>query len=162
MAALHIMQVLCHDFGAKRAFLLKAAGPAKPLIYFQDFRSFSNPGIRRFLTDLDTTATPSRLTPTSSAPPPFASLRLTPPLFLSHSRTVGVCSLSTWTFSILAHLHTHTSKDMFCKYGAHTPSHESYSLSRDSCKQAITNSALIVLGSLYWCQWTLLEYICVQ
>lgn len=53
MAALHIMQVLCHDFGAKRAFLLKAAGPAKLLIYFQDFRSFSNPGIRRFLTDLD-------------------------------------------------------------------------------------------------------------
>lgn len=47
------MQVLCHDFGAKRAFLLKAAGPVKLLIYFQDFRSFSNPGIRRFLTDLD-------------------------------------------------------------------------------------------------------------
>lgn len=53
MAALHIMQVLRCDFGAKRAFLLAALRPAGLLIYFQDFRSFSNPGIRRFLTDLD-------------------------------------------------------------------------------------------------------------
>ena len=73
------MQVLRHDFGAKRAFVLAALRPAGLLIYFQDFRSFSNPGIRRFLTDLD--------------PPPAC-------------HTVGVCSLSTSTLSILTRYHT--------------------------------------------------------
>lgn len=75
------MQVLRCDFGAKRAFLFKALRPARLLIYFQDFRSFSNPGIRRFLTDLD-------LAPPLPPAPPVC-------------QTVGVCSLSTSTLSVL-------------------------------------------------------------
>lgn len=74
------MQVLCHDFGAKRAFLLKAAGPAKLLIYFQDFRSFSNPGIRRFLTDLDPSPPPHLFLHPFCSGPPTLSLSL----LLSH------------------------------------------------------------------------------
>lgn len=94
------MLVLRHDFGAKRAFLLKALRPAGLLIYFQDFRSFSNPGIRRFLTDLD-------------PPPP-------PPLCLSYCRRLQFVNLNP---SILTryhtHTHTHTREVTFFSRGTH-------------------------------------------
>lgn len=109
------MQVLCHDFGAKRAFLLKAAGPAKLLIYFQDFRSFSNPGIRRFLTDLDL-----------STPPP-------PPLPLLHPFCSGSPSLSCFLALIL--LPFAVCQLTYALNMEHTLSHACLGLCVESCGQ---------------------------
>lgn len=114
------MQVLCHDFGAKRAFLLKAAGPAKLLIYFQDFRSFSNPGIRRFLTDLDLSAPP---------PPPLALLHPfcsgSSPLPCSLALIVlasAVCQLEPF---LCEHIDTHTQSQTYPLNMGHTLPHVS-------------------------------------
>lgn len=105
------MQVLCHDFGAKRAVLLKTAGPAKLLIYFQDFRSFSNPGIRRFLTDLDPSPPPQPLPLPFSTQAPLLSPSLTLVVLVS-----AVCQLEP--FFIPTHSHANT--DISFKYGTHS------------------------------------------
>ena len=130
MAALHIMLVLCHDFGAKRAFLLKAAGPAKLLIYFQDFRSFSSPRIRRFLTDLGASPLPQPhflLSSTLSTLPPSTSH--THSCFLTLVVLASaVCQLEPFQFLAhlhsQAHTHTHTHAytyaDIFFEYSTHT------------------------------------------
>lgn len=117
------MQVLCHDFGAKRAFLLKAAGPAKLLIYFQDFRSFSNPGIRRFLTDLDL-----------STPPP-------PPLPLLHPFCSGSPSLSCFLALIL--LAFAVCQLTYPLNMEHTLSHACLRLCVESCGQTSMDFAIV-------------------
>lgn len=151
MAALHIMLVLCHDFGAKRAFLLKAAGPAKLLIYFQDFQSFSSPGIRHFLTDLGTSSLPQPhflLSSTLSTLPPPTS----PPHPCFRTLVVlasAVCQLEPFQF--LAHLHTHTHTrtvtQIYSLNMAHILSHADFSLSVESCEQPFLDFVFTVSKS---------------
>lgn len=132
------MQVLCHDFGAKRAFLLKAAGPAKLLIYFQDFRSFSNPGIRRFLTDLDPSPLlhpDSLLSSTLFVQPPPSTT--TCACFLTLVMLASaVCQLEPFLFQhIYTHTHAQVHTDISFKYGTLRLSHACLDLSVESCGQ---------------------------
>lgn len=133
------MQVLCHDFGAKRAFLLKAAGPAKLLIYFQDFRSFSNPGIRRFLTDLDLSSPLLHphlfLSSTLSAQGPLLSLAPS----LSYCWRLQFVNLNPF----YANTFTHTNSDISFKYGTHTLSHACLGLCVESCGQTSMDFAIV-------------------
>lgn len=138
------MQVLCHDFGAKRAFLLKAAEPTELLIYFQDFRGFSNPGIRRFLTDLDTSP-PLHSTPLlthtllpllcrsvvfalplfiSRPPPPPCTCFLTLVVLAS-----AVCQLKPFRFNTFTCTHTHKPQFKYGKTQSHIQGTVYYKLS---------------------------------